>query len=109
MQVLVQGPSRKDAAQLTGRTDANERVVFPDVPVPAADTTAQLFADMATWAAQVRPDPSLGPYPIPHVDPAVEFQPGDRLMPIAAGQLRVCNVRSSTHNHLCAQAGFFLP
>ena len=52
-QVLVQGPSRKDAAQLTGRTDANERVVFPDVPVPTADTTAQLFADMATWAQQV--------------------------------------------------------
>jgi len=55
VQVLVQGPSRKDVAQLTGRTDGNERVIFPDVPVPAADTTAQLFADMATWAAQVRP------------------------------------------------------
>ena len=54
IQVLVQGASRKDAAQLTGRTDANERVVFPDVPVPTADTNAQLFADMATWAAQVR-------------------------------------------------------
>ena len=53
MQVLVQGPSRRDAAQLTGRTDANERVVFPDVPVPTADSNAQLFADMATWAAQV--------------------------------------------------------
>ena len=58
VQVLVQGPSRKDAAQLTGRTDANERVIFPDVPVPAADTTAQLFADMATWAGQVRPTPN---------------------------------------------------
>ena len=56
-QVLVEGPSRRSAAQLTGRTDANERVIFPDVPVPTADTTAQLFADMANWAAQARPSP----------------------------------------------------
>ena len=34
--VLVEGPSRRSPAQLTGRTDANVRVNFPDAPVPAS-------------------------------------------------------------------------
>ena len=33
-QVLVQGPSKRDAAWLTGRTDTMKRVVFSDLPLP---------------------------------------------------------------------------
>ncbi len=33
--VLVEGPSRRSAQQLTGRTDSNKRVVFADTAVPA--------------------------------------------------------------------------
>ncbi len=35
-QVLVQGPSKRDAACLTGRTDTMKRVVFPDALMPTA-------------------------------------------------------------------------
>lgn len=35
LQVLVQGPSKRDAGSLTGRTDTMKRVVFPDVPMAA--------------------------------------------------------------------------
>jgi TRAM domain len=34
--VLVEGPSKRDASSLTGRTDTMKRVVFPDVPMAAA-------------------------------------------------------------------------
>jgi len=33
--VLVQGPSKRDAAWLTGRTDTMKRVIFQDTPLPA--------------------------------------------------------------------------
>jgi TRAM domain len=36
LQVLVEGPSKRDASSLTGRTDTMKRVVFPDVPMAAA-------------------------------------------------------------------------
>lgn len=36
--VLVEGPSRRDGARLTGRTDTNKRVVFDDEPVHSALT-----------------------------------------------------------------------
>ena len=36
LQVLVEGPSKRDASSLTGRTDTMKRVVFPDVPMATA-------------------------------------------------------------------------
>jgi TRAM domain len=36
LQVLVEGPSKRDASSLTGRTDTMKRVVFPDMPMAAA-------------------------------------------------------------------------
>ena len=32
----MEGPSKRDASSLTGRTDTMKRVVFPDVPMAAA-------------------------------------------------------------------------
>jgi TRAM domain len=40
MQVLVEGPSRRSSAALTGRTDTMKRVVFDDVEVPATYSVA---------------------------------------------------------------------
>jgi hypothetical protein len=36
LQVLVEGPSKRDANSFTGRTDTMKRVVFPNVPMAAA-------------------------------------------------------------------------
>jgi hypothetical protein len=42
--VLVEGPSRRSAACLTGRTDSNKRVVFADEPVPTELAAARTAA-----------------------------------------------------------------
>ena len=47
--VLVEGPSKRSAADLAGRTDTGKMVVFPDVAVPAA------------WHAQDGPHVRLKP------------------------------------------------
>lgn len=88
--MLVQGPSKRDAARLTGRTDTMKRVVFADLPLPcgyapvASQSTAASFNGgsnspwRATTWAQMRPQQIQTQLSCTGVGAAkVRAQPGD--------------------------------